>query len=423
MRVEILCTGDEILSGKTVNTNYSYMARRLSEVGLVVSSGTTVGDDREALVSAILEAAGRADAVVVNGGLGPTIDDLSQEVAAVAAGVPLELESGWLKKVEAYYSGRGRVMPPANRKQAMLPVGSKILDNPIGTACGFQLLIGGAQFFFTPGVPPEMRKMLDEQVIPRLKTLSGVETVSRVKRFHSFGIGESRADELLQGIQGIAPCGEVKLGFQSHYPQLETKLTVHADSVGALERKLESVETEVRRRLGYFVVAEDDQTLEGRILDALQLDGASVATMEMLTGGGISSRLLVAPSSGMSLRRGIVSRDLEQLADAAGLAGAVTLGSPDCQTAVALAAALRSLCGSTHTLVTLVSLDSTSAKPEGRGDIYIGIVDQAGSVSRKITLLGWDWWIRLGAIELGLDSLRRHLYGAPVDQRIDFEIR
>lgn len=423
MRVEILCTGDEILSGKTVNTNYSYMARRLSEVGLVVSWGTTVGDDREALVSAILEAAGRADAVVVNGGLGPTVDDLSQEVAAVAAGVPLELDSGWLHKVEAYYSGRGRVMPPVNRKQAMLPVGSKVLDNPIGTACGFQLKIGGAQFFFTPGVPPEMRKMLDEQVIPRLKALSGVETVSRVKRFHSFGIGESRADELLQGIQGIDPCGEVKLGFQSHYPQLETKLTVHADSAEALQRILEPVESEVRGRLGYFVVAEDDQTLEGRIIDALQQDGASVATMEMLTGGGISSRLLVAPSSGMSLRRGTVSRDLGQLADAAGLGGAVSLDPPDCQTAVALAAGLRSRCESTHALVTLVSLDSTSVKQEGRGDIYIGIVDQVGSVSRKITLVGGDRWIRLGAIELGLDSLRRHLYGLPVEQRIDFEIR
>jgi len=165
MRVEILCTGDEILTGKTINTNYSFMARRLTEVGLDVHSGTTVGDDRETLLQAFRQAGERADAVIVNGGLGPTVDDLSQELAAEACGVELVLNEHWMARMTESYARRGRVMPANNKKQAMLPANAEFIDNPIGTACGFAVTIGKARFLFTPGVPREMRRMLDEQVI------------------------------------------------------------------------------------------------------------------------------------------------------------------------------------------------------------------------------------------------------------------
>jgi nicotinamide-nucleotide amidase len=265
MYVEILCTGDEILSGKTVNTNYSYIASRLAEAGLAVRWGTVVGDDRAALLAAF-RAAARADAVIVNGGLGPTVDDLSQEVAAEACGARLVLNEEWLARMEAYYRKRNRMMPPTNRKQAMLPEGAEVIDNPIGTACGFAVTIGGARFYFTPGVPREMRRMIDEQVIPRLLERGGLTGVTRLKRFHSFGIGESRADEMLAGVTELAPGGGVKLGFQSHYPQLETKLAVRGTDAADAEARLGPVEAEVRRRLGNFIVAEDRDTLEGAIL-------------------------------------------------------------------------------------------------------------------------------------------------------------
>src|SRR4249919_293828 len=132
MRIEIICTGDEVLTGKIVNTNFSYMAQKLEDVGLSVHWGTTVGDDRDSLLAAFHLAASRADAVIVNGGLGPTVDDLSQEVAAKAAGVELVLSDEWLATMESYFARRSRVMSPNNRKQAMLPEGAEILDNPIG---------------------------------------------------------------------------------------------------------------------------------------------------------------------------------------------------------------------------------------------------------------------------------------------------
>ena len=219
MRVEILCTGDEILTGKTINTNYSHMARRLGDVGLTVHWGTTVGDDRASLLQAFRQAGERADAVIVNGGLGPTVDDLSQEVAAEACGVKLVLN-------ELLDDAHDRELRPARprhaaqqQKQAMLPDNAEFIDNPIGTACGFAVTIGKARFFFTPGVPREMRRMLDEQVIPRLLKIGGITGVTRLKRFHSFGIGESRADNMLGDMEAFTNGGDIKLGFQAHYPR------------------------------------------------------------------------------------------------------------------------------------------------------------------------------------------------------------
>src|ERR1700740_2701610 len=166
MRIEVICTGDEVLTGKIVNTNFGYMSQKLEDVGLSVQWETTVGDDRESLLLAFQLAGARADAVIVNGGLGPTVDDLSQEIAAQAAGVDLVLHADWLSRMEDFFAKRARAMPPNNVKQAMLPATAEMLDNPIGTACGFALDIGKARFFFTPGVPRELRRMLEEHGIP-----------------------------------------------------------------------------------------------------------------------------------------------------------------------------------------------------------------------------------------------------------------
>jgi nicotinamide-nucleotide amidase len=261
MRIEVICTGDEVLTGKIVNTNFSYITQKLEDFGLSVRWETTVGDDREDLLLAFDLAGRRADAVIVNGGLGPTIDDLSQEIAAKAAGVDLVLSDEWLAKMESFFVRRSRVMPPNNKKQAMLPAGAEVLDNPVGTACGFAVDIGKARFFFTPGVPRELRRMLEEQIVPRLLAKTGTHTAIYLKRFHSYGIGESHADTLLAGVEALAPDGSVKLGFRAHYPQLETKLTVRGSDMDDIHRKLAPVEQEVRKRFGNFILAEDDRTL------------------------------------------------------------------------------------------------------------------------------------------------------------------
>ena len=423
MRIEILCTGDEILTGTTSNTNYGHIARRLVEVGLDPYWGTTVGDDRDALLTAFRQAAARADAVIVNGGLGPTVDDLSQEVAAQAAGVELVLHEAWLARMEEFYRRRNRVMPPNNRKQAMLPSSAEFIDNPVGTACGFAVTIGKARFFFTPGVPREMRRMIDDQVIPRLLQLGGVQGVTRVKRFHSFGVGESRADQMLDGIESLAPGGGVKLGFQAHYPELETKLAVRGADAADIERKLAPVEAEVRRRLGNFIVAEDDQTLEGVVLAELRERGGMLSLAEMFTSGTIATRLAPAEGAETLFRRGVVARDLAQLCAAVGLASGMDIGGVTPASAAAVASALRDKSGSSHALAVLVALDEGADRIELGGTICVGIADGGAPVSRQARMFGGRDWIRLGATELALDCLRRHLLGLPVDEQIDFERR
>ncbi len=391
MRIEILCTGDEILSGKTINTNYGHIARRLIEEGLDPVWGTTVGDDRATLMAAFKQAASRADAVIVNGGLGPTVDDLSQEVAAEAAGVGLELHEAWLARMEAFYARRNRVMPPNNRKQAMLPAGAEFVDNPIGTACGFAVTIGKARFIFTPGVPREMRRMVDEQVIPRLLAMAGVKGVTR-------------------------PSGAIASMSLS-------MLSARGDDTASLDAMLAPIEAEVRRRLGNFVVAEDTQSLEGVVLDALRARGGTLAVAETLTGGNIAARLAPGAGAETVFRRGIVSRDLSQLAAGCGADPTAAAGGVSDALAIALADALRKASGASHALVSLVQLDDAPDTPDLGGHVVVGIAGAGATVARPARLVGGRDWVRIGAAELALDCLRRALLGLPVDERVDFERR
>ena len=421
MRIEVICTGDEVLTGKIVNTNFSYITQKLEDVGLAVQWETTVGDDRENLLLAFTLAGQRADAVIVNGGLGPTVDDLSQEIAAKAAGVELALNEGWLGTMEEFFRKRSRVMPPNNKKQAMLPTTAEVIDNPIGTACGFALDIGRARFFFTPGVPRELRRMLEEQIIPRLLAKSGLQTSIHLKRFHSYGLGESHVDSLLTGVEELVPDGSVKLGFRAHYPQLETKLTVRGADMDEIKRKLVPVEEEIRKRLGNFILAEDDKTLEGVILAELTNRQASLSIVETFTGGQIAARLAHLPGAERVFRRGLVARDLVELGAAVGMPRASLEGEITKETAEEVARAARKQSGATHALAVLIDLDEGPDRIEFGGTICLAIATETEAASRRSRILGGREWVRLGAVEMGLDCLRRYLQGLPVYERIDFE--
>ena len=421
MRIEIICTGDEVLTGATVNTNFSYISTKLGDAGLPVLWGTTVGDDRETLLQAFQIASGRVDAVIVNGGLGLTVDDLSQEIAAKAAGVELVFNAEWFARMEEFFRKRSRVMPPNNRKQAMLPSTAEFLDNPIGTACGFALDIGKARFFFTPGVPRELHRMLDEQIIPRLLARSGRATASYLKRFHSYGVGESRADAMLADLEAMVPDGSLKLGFRAHYPQLETKLAMRGADMDDIRRKLAPIEQEVRKRLGNFILAEDDQKLEGVILDALAKRNASLAVVETFTSGSIAARIAPLPGAEKVFRRGVVARDLVEVYASVGLDASKATVEVTPQSAEMVARAAREQTGATHALATLIEIDEGADRIEFGGTICIGIATEKEVVSRRARMLGGREWVRLGAVEMSLDCLRRYLQGLPVDERIDFE--
>lgn len=418
MRIEILCTGDEVLSGKTINTNYSHMARRLQEIGADVIWGTTVGDDRKSLRAAFQQASVRADVVIVNGGLGPTVDDLSQEMAAEAAGVGLVLNESWLENIQSFYKARGREMPPNNRKQAMLPEGAEFIDNPVGTACGFAIDIGNARFFFTPGVPREIRLMLDDQIIPRILQMSGIQAKVRLKRFHSFGLGESRVDEMLKDVEAMAIGGEVKLGFQAHYPELETKIFARGTDPDELIRRMAPIEKIIRDRLGPFILAEDDETLESNVLNSIKSGKGTLAIAEFGTNGAAASRMVAADPESFVFRRGVLGGDINSLASALDL----KLNEASSASAAACAEAVMRATGTTYGLAVLIPKGNEGGIGGGEGQVYIAIAKNDGTkIERPALIVGGKERVRAGGVEMGLDCLRRALQGLVTDDRIDFE--
>jgi nicotinamide-nucleotide amidase len=302
----------------------------------------------------------------------------------------------------------------------LLPQGAEILDNPIGTACGFAVDIGKARFLFTPGVPREMRRMLEEQVIPRLLARQGVQTAVYLKRFHSYGIGESRADTLLAGVTDLAPPGAVKLGFRAHYPQLETKLSVRGRDMDDIRQKLAPVEEAVRERLGNFIVSEDDRRLEDVVLEKLTERQAQLTIVETFTSGQIDARLGHLPGAENVLHLGLVARELGQVAAAVGMHPGA-LGEITRESAETVARAALRHTGATHALCVLVDLDDGADRIEFAGTVCLAIATTHDVSSRRSRIVGGREWVRLGAVEMGLDCLRRYLQGLPVYERIDFE--
>jgi len=303
----------------------------------------------------------------------------------------------------------------------MLPTTAEILDNPIGTACGFALDIGKARFFFTPGVPRELYRMLEEQIVPRLLARGGAPTSIHLKRFHTYGLGESHVDQLLTGVENLAPDGSVKLGFRTHYPQIETKLTVRGADMDEIGRKLAPVEEEVRRRLGNFILGEDDQTLEGVVLAALAAREGSLAVVETFTAGQIAARFAHLPGAEKVFRRGLVARDRAEIAAALGLDGALTSGEMSRETAERVAQAAREETRASHALAVLIEIDDGPDRIDFGGSIHLAIAGPERIESRRSRIYGGRDWVRLGAVELGLDCLRRYLQGLPVTERTDFE--
>jgi len=262
--------------------------------------------------------------------------------------------------------------------------------------------------------------MLEEQIIPRLLARGGAPSAIHLKRFHSYGLGESHVDQLLSGIEELVPDGSVKLGFRAHYPQIETKLTVRGADPADIARKLAPVEAEVRRRLGNFILAEDEETLESVVLAALRADNRSLALVETFTGGQIAARLAPLPGAETVFRRGIVARSLDEVYAAVGLDPA---SHPDIsrETAEAVAEAARRQAEASHALAVLIDLDEGADRIDLGGTICLAIAGPEAVESRRSRIVGGREWVRLGAVELGLDCLRRYLQALPVTERIDFE--
>jgi len=223
-RVQLLLTGDELMSGDTVDSNSALIARELSPLGLTPLRRVTLGDDRAALVREVAALCASGDVLLINGGLGPTIDDLTAGVLATVAGTGIAEHPEALAHLQRWCAKRGLALNEANRKQAQLPAGCELIQNPIGSAVGFTLEVDGCIVLCTPGVPGELRAMLPE-VVGRLRARFGITLQRDVLRLQTFGLGESTAQQAVRDAHPDWP-EEVSLSFRAGAPQLEIKLSV-----------------------------------------------------------------------------------------------------------------------------------------------------------------------------------------------------
>lgn len=252
MKIEMISTGDEILTGFITDTNATYLSAKLLDIHIKMTRRSTVGDNLESLVNIFEERGKEADIVIVNGGLGPTTDDLSAEAASLAMKEPLVLFEEAKNHLLSWYDSRNRQMPSNNIKQAYLPQSAQIIPNPNGTACGFVVRIKKALFFFTPGVPHEFKPMIENFVIPKIleHPLYVKASQEQVYRYFIFGIGESNLDKLLETINLPK---SIHLGYRVDYPYLELKLI----SENATETEYTRTTTQIERLVGKYIIASD----------------------------------------------------------------------------------------------------------------------------------------------------------------------
>ncbi|EIZ1548984.1 CinA family nicotinamide mononucleotide deamidase-related protein [Vibrio parahaemolyticus] len=232
MKIAMLSTGEEVLHGDIVDTNAAWLSSLFYQHGFGLTKRSTVGDKQSSLIEEFLMLSFNNDVVIVNGGLGPTTDDMSAAAAAKAAECKLVLFKEWLEQLESMYARRGIPMPDSNLKQAMLPETAEILANPIGTACGFKMLINDAIFYFTPGVPSEFKLMAETQILPDLRRVFPDVKGSCCSRIYTFGLSESGISDKLDQLK--LPQG-YELGYRSYLPFIEVKLFGPADQ---LEQRL-----------------------------------------------------------------------------------------------------------------------------------------------------------------------------------------
>lgn len=249
--IELVSTGDEVLTGLITDTNAGWLSQLLLEQGWLVRRRFTVGDDKADLVELFEQRSHHADVLIVNGGLGPTSDDISAEAMAAAAGVPLVLNQHWLTVMQEKYLNRNRIMPRSNSKQAMLPQGAELVDNPVGTACGFAVKLNRATIFFTPGVPSELKKMMTDEILPRMRRQLGQSGQSQVRRFFLFGLSESGLSDKLDSLNW--PPG-ITLGYRANLPTIEVKLIIDTTDTSLIN----AAEKQLLNEVGTHLIARDN---------------------------------------------------------------------------------------------------------------------------------------------------------------------
>ena len=294
IKIEMLSTGDEVLYGQIVDTNAAWLSDFLFEEGITITSRHTVGDDLLTLVETLQERSLHNDILIVNGGLGPTSDDLSAQAAAQANNESLILHEEWLKTLERYFLNRGRVMPATNIKQAMLPQSATLIDNPIGTACGFKMQLNHCLLFFTPGVPSEFKAMVRNSILPEIKANYPITESKLCYRLTTMGRTES---DLGQAIETTVKLPDsITVGYRAAMPIIELKLTGPESKKSEMDNIWQKIKAIVADNLLYegVVINQGESGLAQVVSKLLNQSKQTIVVIEQQSAGMVSYQLLEA---------------------------------------------------------------------------------------------------------------------------------
>ena len=385
----IITIGDELLYGSVVDTNAAYIGQRLTETGIEPVFSITVGDEASRIGGALEVACRQADAVLVTGGLGPTHDDVTKTVIAEAIGQDLVFHPDILETVENMFTRRGMAMPESNRIQAYMPRHAEVLDNPVGTAPGFLAHHNGTAVFVMPGVPREMKQMLNEQVLPRLRDKSAGRVILH-RWIRTTGIGESSLTQIIGDV--IDEAKDVKIASLPQETGVNLRLTAEGRTGDEARRRIEAVESRMVARAGEHIYGVDDDTLEEVVGRLLRDAGATVAIAESCTGGLVASRMTDVPGSSDYLKEGVVSySNAAKMTRLEVPVGTIDRhGAVSAETAAAMATGMRQTSGATYGLSTTGVAGPGGGTPEKPvGLVYLGLASADGVETRKL-LLGPD---------------------------------
>ena len=314
MRCEIVAVGTEILLGQIVDTNSAWIAERLADAGIDCHFQTVVGDNPERMLEVLEAGVKRSQALIVTGGLGPTQDDLTREVVAELMGVELVRDTEIVERIKGRFSSRGKSMPENNLKQADIPIGAKAIAEMPGTAAGLICpMPGGKVIYLVPGVPAEMKQMLEGTVLEDLISRSGERSVISSRVLKTWGHSESGlAEDLAREIERLDHNGELTLAFQaSGIEGVKVRMTAKAADKEQSDLLLDHEENVLRELIGEYIFAIDEQTMESVVLDQLKAQSLTFATAESITGGMIGSRLTEVPGSSDSYLGSVVAYEAD----------------------------------------------------------------------------------------------------------------
>jgi nicotinamide-nucleotide amidase len=402
--VEILSTGDELLTGQVVDTNSAWLMDRLWDLGVMVRRKTLVGDDRADLDGALRETTARADLVVVSGGMGPTEDDLTAERVAAVLGVPLELHEPSLRAIEERFRRFGRTMTPNNEKQARFPRGAEVIPNRFGTAPGFAVRIGGAEVVCLPGVPVEFRGLADEWLLPRVAARLGEVPAARLVKL--FGVPESHADHAMRPVMDDPANAGVRFGFRAHWPEVHLKWSVPgADAPARADR----IAAAVRAIFGDAIWGEGKAELPDLVVARLAARGERVAVAESCTGGLLAELVTRVPGASAVLDLGVVAYANAMKEQVVGVPASLLAahGAVSEPVARALAEGIRRVGGATWGIGVTGIAGPTGGTPEKPvGTVHLALAGPAGTEHAQRLYRGDRERIRRQAAYEGLNLLR-----------------